>query len=167
MRRSSSTLGGLLTYILALRESIMAFPRHLLWSQIRVQTTCERQRTHRQSPPPWLGWPILDRPRNDQRSQGGVLLMGDAWHAVRPFMATRTRRRGGSASPSTTAGCMGRPRSTGFPGMMRGACCSRELSNVLVRRNHKPVFSRSPHRTSCPGSCPGASTSSLRPRWSG
>lgn len=32
-------------------------------------------------------WPIHDRPRNDCWSKGGVVLMGDACHAVRPFMA--------------------------------------------------------------------------------
>jgi 6-hydroxynicotinate 3-monooxygenase len=32
-------------------------------------------------------WPICDRPRNDCWSMGGVVLMGDACHAVRPFMA--------------------------------------------------------------------------------
>ncbi len=32
-------------------------------------------------------WPILDRPRNDTWSQGRVVLMGDACHPVRPFMA--------------------------------------------------------------------------------
>lgn len=32
-------------------------------------------------------WPICDRPRNDTWSQGRVVLMGDACHAVRPFMA--------------------------------------------------------------------------------
>jgi 6-hydroxynicotinate 3-monooxygenase len=32
-------------------------------------------------------WPILDRPRNDCWSKGRVVLMGDACHPVRPFMA--------------------------------------------------------------------------------
>ena len=32
-------------------------------------------------------WPILDRPRNDIWSKGRVVLMGDACHPVRPFMA--------------------------------------------------------------------------------
>ena len=32
-------------------------------------------------------WPICDRPRNDRWSVGRVVLMGDACHAVRPFMA--------------------------------------------------------------------------------
>jgi 6-hydroxynicotinate 3-monooxygenase len=32
-------------------------------------------------------WPICDRPRNDCWSMGRVVLMGDACHAVRPFMA--------------------------------------------------------------------------------
>jgi 6-hydroxynicotinate 3-monooxygenase len=32
-------------------------------------------------------WPIHDRPRNDCWSEGRVVLMGDACHAVRPFMA--------------------------------------------------------------------------------
>lgn len=32
-------------------------------------------------------WPIYDRPRNDCWSKGPVVLMGDACHAVRPFMA--------------------------------------------------------------------------------
>jgi 6-hydroxynicotinate 3-monooxygenase len=32
-------------------------------------------------------WPIHDRPRNDCWSKGRVVLMGDACHAVRPFMA--------------------------------------------------------------------------------
>jgi 6-hydroxynicotinate 3-monooxygenase len=32
-------------------------------------------------------WPIYDRPRNDRWSRGRVVLMGDACHAVRPFMA--------------------------------------------------------------------------------
>ncbi len=32
-------------------------------------------------------WPIFDRPRNDCWSKGRVVLMGDACHAVRPFMA--------------------------------------------------------------------------------
>ena len=32
-------------------------------------------------------WPIHDRPRNDRWSEGRVVLMGDACHAVRPFMA--------------------------------------------------------------------------------
>ena len=32
-------------------------------------------------------WPILDRPRNDTWSKGRVVLMGDACHPVRPFMA--------------------------------------------------------------------------------
>lgn len=32
-------------------------------------------------------WPICDRVRNDIWSQGRVVLMGDACHAVRPFMA--------------------------------------------------------------------------------
>lgn len=38
-------------------------------------------------------WPIHDRPRNDIWSKGRVVLMGDACHAVRPFMAA-----GGSAA---------------------------------------------------------------------
>jgi 6-hydroxynicotinate 3-monooxygenase len=32
-------------------------------------------------------WPIMDRPRNDRWHEGRVVLMGDACHAVRPFMA--------------------------------------------------------------------------------
>jgi 6-hydroxynicotinate 3-monooxygenase len=32
-------------------------------------------------------WPICDRPRNDRWSDGRVVLMGDACHPVRPFMA--------------------------------------------------------------------------------
>jgi 6-hydroxynicotinate 3-monooxygenase len=32
-------------------------------------------------------WPIHDRPRNDTWHKGRVVLMGDACHAVRPFMA--------------------------------------------------------------------------------
>ncbi|RTL72942.1 MAG: 6-hydroxynicotinate 3-monooxygenase [Hyphomicrobiales bacterium] len=32
-------------------------------------------------------WPICDRPRNDTWSTGNVVLMGDACHAVRPYMA--------------------------------------------------------------------------------
>jgi 6-hydroxynicotinate 3-monooxygenase len=32
-------------------------------------------------------WPIFDRPRNDTWYKGRVALMGDACHAVRPFMA--------------------------------------------------------------------------------
>ena len=32
-------------------------------------------------------WPICDRPRNDCWSKGRVVLMGDACHPVRPFMA--------------------------------------------------------------------------------
>ncbi len=32
-------------------------------------------------------WPIHDRPRNDRWSLGHVVLMGDACHPVRPFMA--------------------------------------------------------------------------------
>ncbi|CAN5286818.1 FAD-dependent monooxygenase [soil metagenome] len=32
-------------------------------------------------------WPIHDRPRNDTWFKGRVVLMGDACHAVRPFMA--------------------------------------------------------------------------------
>ena len=32
-------------------------------------------------------WPIHDRPRNDRWSMGRVVLMGDACHPVRPFMA--------------------------------------------------------------------------------
>ncbi len=32
-------------------------------------------------------WPICDRPRNDTWSKGNVVLMGDACHAVRPYMA--------------------------------------------------------------------------------
>lgn len=32
-------------------------------------------------------WPICDRPRNDTWSAGPVVLMGDACHAVRPYMA--------------------------------------------------------------------------------
>ena len=32
-------------------------------------------------------WPIHDRPRNDCWSMGRVVLMGDACHPVRPFMA--------------------------------------------------------------------------------
>jgi 6-hydroxynicotinate 3-monooxygenase len=32
-------------------------------------------------------WPICDRPRNDTWSTGHVVLMGDACHAVRPYMA--------------------------------------------------------------------------------
>ncbi|WP_161141984.1 FAD-dependent monooxygenase [Propylenella binzhouense] len=32
-------------------------------------------------------WPIHDRPRNDRWSEGAIGLMGDACHAVRPFMA--------------------------------------------------------------------------------
>ncbi|WP_371422871.1 FAD-dependent oxidoreductase [Tardiphaga sp.] len=38
-------------------------------------------------------WPIFDRPRNDTWHKGRVVLMGDACHAVRPFMAA-----GGSAA---------------------------------------------------------------------
>ncbi|HEY8337387.1 MAG TPA: FAD-dependent monooxygenase [Tardiphaga sp.] len=38
-------------------------------------------------------WPICDRPRNDTWSKGRAVLMGDACHAVRPFMAA-----GGSAA---------------------------------------------------------------------
>ncbi len=38
-------------------------------------------------------WPIFDRPRNDTWYKGRVVLMGDACHAVRPFMAA-----GGSAA---------------------------------------------------------------------
>ncbi|MCX7318277.1 MAG: FAD-dependent monooxygenase [Hyphomicrobiales bacterium] len=38
-------------------------------------------------------WPIYDRPRNDTWHKGRVVLMGDACHAVRPFMAA-----GGSAA---------------------------------------------------------------------
>lgn len=36
---------------------------------------------------PLAVWPICDRPRNDCWSMGRVELMGDACHAVRPFMA--------------------------------------------------------------------------------
>jgi len=32
-------------------------------------------------------WPIYDRPRNDRWSVGSAVLMGDACHPVRPFMA--------------------------------------------------------------------------------
>lgn len=32
-------------------------------------------------------WPICDRPRNDIWSRGNVVLMGDACHPVRPYMA--------------------------------------------------------------------------------
>ena len=32
-------------------------------------------------------WPICDRPRNDRWSDGRIVLMGDACHPVRPFMA--------------------------------------------------------------------------------
>lgn len=32
-------------------------------------------------------WPIMDRPRDDRWHAGRIVLMGDACHAVRPFMA--------------------------------------------------------------------------------
>lgn len=32
-------------------------------------------------------WPICDRPRDDRWSDGSIVLMGDACHPVRPFMA--------------------------------------------------------------------------------
>ena len=32
-------------------------------------------------------WPIYDRPRNDRWSGGGIVLLGDACHPMRPFMA--------------------------------------------------------------------------------
>lgn len=32
-------------------------------------------------------WPICDRPRNDRWSDGRIVLLGDACHPVRPFMA--------------------------------------------------------------------------------
>ncbi len=32
-------------------------------------------------------WPICDRPRNDNWAEGRMVLVGDACHAVRPFMA--------------------------------------------------------------------------------
>lgn len=32
-------------------------------------------------------WPICDRPRNDRWSDGRIVLMGDACHPVRPYMA--------------------------------------------------------------------------------
>lgn len=32
-------------------------------------------------------WPICDRPRDDRWSDGNIVLMGDACHPVRPFMA--------------------------------------------------------------------------------
>ncbi|WP_424138487.1 FAD-dependent monooxygenase [Roseomonas chloroacetimidivorans] len=34
-----------------------------------------------------MTWPILDRPRDDRWSRGRMVLMGDACHPVRPYMA--------------------------------------------------------------------------------